>query len=39
MENRYLGRTGIEETLGALTDLVAQGKILYVGHSTFPAVS
>ena len=26
-----------DETLGALTDLVAQGKILYVGSSTFPA--
>jgi aryl-alcohol dehydrogenase-like predicted oxidoreductase len=29
--------TNIEETLGALTDLVAQGKILYVGHSAFQA--
>jgi aryl-alcohol dehydrogenase-like predicted oxidoreductase len=27
----------IEETLGALTDLVRQGKVRYVGHSTFPA--
>lgn len=27
----------IDETLGALTDLVRQGKILYLGHSTFPA--
>ena len=26
-----------EETLGALTDLVHQGKIRYFGHSTFPA--
>jgi aryl-alcohol dehydrogenase-like predicted oxidoreductase len=29
--------TGIEETLGALTDLVREGKILYVGHSAFQA--
>jgi aryl-alcohol dehydrogenase-like predicted oxidoreductase len=27
----------IEETLGALGDLVTQGKIRYFGHSTFPA--
>jgi aryl-alcohol dehydrogenase-like predicted oxidoreductase len=27
----------IEETLGALSDLVRQGKIRYLGHSTFPA--
>lgn len=27
----------IEETLGALTDLVRQGKVRYVGCSTFPA--
>jgi aryl-alcohol dehydrogenase (NADP+) len=27
----------IDETLGALTDLVHQGKIRYLGHSTFPA--
>src|SRR4051812_34123101 len=27
----------IEETLGALSDLVHQGKIRYIGHSTFPA--
>jgi aryl-alcohol dehydrogenase-like predicted oxidoreductase len=27
----------IEETLGALTDLVAQGKVRYAGCSTFPA--
>jgi aryl-alcohol dehydrogenase-like predicted oxidoreductase len=26
----------IDETLGALTDLVHQGKIRYLGHSTFP---
>ncbi len=29
--------TDIEETLGALTDLVHQGKIRYLGASTFPA--
>jgi aryl-alcohol dehydrogenase-like predicted oxidoreductase len=29
--------TDIEETLGALSDLVHQGKIRYVGSSTFPA--
>mgnify|MGYP001354313940 CR=1 FL=1 len=29
--------TNIEETLGALTDLQRQGKILYVGHSAFQA--
>jgi len=30
--------TEIEETLGALTDLVRQGKVRYAGSSTFPAV-
>jgi aryl-alcohol dehydrogenase-like predicted oxidoreductase len=29
--------TDIEETLGALTDLVQQGKVRYVGSSTYPA--
>jgi aryl-alcohol dehydrogenase-like predicted oxidoreductase len=29
--------TNHEETLGALSDLVAQGKIRYIGSSTFPA--
>ena len=29
--------TGIEETLSALSDLVHQGKVRYVGSSTFPA--
>ena len=29
--------TGIDETLGALTDLVRAGKVRYIGHSTFPA--
>ena len=32
-------KTDIEETLGALTDLVQQGKIRYLGCSTFPAES
>ena len=27
----------VEETLGALTDLVQQGKVRYIGSSTFPA--
>src|SRR5690606_40593913 len=30
-------RTDIDETLGALTDLVRQGKVRYLGSSTFPA--
>ena len=29
-------RTDIDETLGALTDLVRQGKVRYIGSSTFP---
>jgi aryl-alcohol dehydrogenase-like predicted oxidoreductase len=29
--------TDLEETLGALTDLVHQGKVRYFGHSTYPA--
>src|SRR5438309_5865394 len=29
--------TDVEETLGALTDLVHQGKVRYLGSSTFPA--
>src|SRR5215203_191673 len=29
--------TDIEETLSALTDLVQQGKVRYIGSSTFPA--
>ncbi|MCP2164110.1 aldo/keto reductase [Goodfellowiella coeruleoviolacea] len=29
--------TDIEETLGALTDLVRSGKVRYIGSSTFPA--
>jgi aryl-alcohol dehydrogenase-like predicted oxidoreductase len=35
--HRFDPHTDIEETVGALTDLVRQGKIRYVGHSTFPA--
>ena len=30
-------RTDIDETLSALTDLVHQGKVRYIGSSTFPA--
>ena len=30
-------RTDIEETLSALNDLVQQGKVRSIGHSTFPA--
>jgi aryl-alcohol dehydrogenase-like predicted oxidoreductase len=29
--------TDLEETLGVLTDLVRQGKVRYIGHSTYPA--
>src|SRR3954465_15839604 len=29
--------TDIEDSLSALTDLVHQGKVRYIGHSTFPA--
>jgi aryl-alcohol dehydrogenase-like predicted oxidoreductase len=29
--------TDIDETLGALTDLIHAGKVRYIGHSTFPA--
>ena len=35
--HRHDPRVDIEETLGALTDLVRQGKVRYIGHSTFPA--
>jgi len=34
--HRYYPEYHIEETLGALTDLVRQGKVRYVGCSTFP---
>jgi aryl-alcohol dehydrogenase-like predicted oxidoreductase len=34
--HRYDPDTDLDETLGALTDLVRAGKVRYVGHSTFP---
>ena len=34
--HRYDPDTDLDETLGALTDLVHQGKIRYLGSSTFP---
>jgi aryl-alcohol dehydrogenase-like predicted oxidoreductase len=34
--HRYQPDTDIEETLGALTDLIHQGKVRYLGSSTFP---
>jgi aryl-alcohol dehydrogenase-like predicted oxidoreductase len=35
--HRYDPDTDLDETLGALTDLVRAGKVRYIGHSTFPA--
>ncbi|WP_242902251.1 aldo/keto reductase [Actinomadura terrae] len=35
--HRHDWGTDLEETLGALTDLVRQGKILYLGSSSYPA--
>jgi aryl-alcohol dehydrogenase-like predicted oxidoreductase len=35
--HRFDPGTDIDETLGALSDLVHQGKVRYVGSSTFPA--
>jgi aryl-alcohol dehydrogenase-like predicted oxidoreductase len=35
--HRYDPTVEIDETLGALTDLVRAGKVRYIGHSTFPA--
>jgi aryl-alcohol dehydrogenase-like predicted oxidoreductase len=35
--HRPAADTDIEETLSALTDLVRQGKVRYIGSSTFPA--
>ena len=35
--HRWDPETDLDETLGALSDLVHQGKIRYFGHSTFPA--
>ena len=34
--HRYETDVDLEETLGALTDLVRQGKVRYIGSSTFP---
>ncbi|MBJ7329887.1 MAG: aldo/keto reductase [Solirubrobacteraceae bacterium] len=34
--HRPTPETDLEDTLGALTDLVQQGKIRYFGHSTYP---
>jgi aryl-alcohol dehydrogenase-like predicted oxidoreductase len=35
--HRYDPAVDLDETLGALTDLVRAGKVRYIGHSTFPA--
>src|SRR5215213_2381758 len=35
--HRFDPDTDVEETLSALTDLVHQGKVRYIGSSTFPA--
>ncbi|MFI0355935.1 aldo/keto reductase [Actinomadura sp. 9N407] len=35
--HRHDWNTDVEETLSALTDLVRQGKVLYLGSSTYPA--
>jgi aryl-alcohol dehydrogenase-like predicted oxidoreductase len=35
--HRYDPAVDLDETLGALTDLVRSGKVRYIGHSTFPA--
>ena len=35
--HRPAADTDIDETLGALSDLVRQGKVRYIGSSTFPA--
>jgi aryl-alcohol dehydrogenase-like predicted oxidoreductase len=35
--HRYDPDVDLDETLGALTDLVRAGKVRYLGHSTFPA--
>jgi aryl-alcohol dehydrogenase-like predicted oxidoreductase len=35
--HRYDEGTDLDETLGALTDLIRDGKVRYVGSSTFPA--
>jgi aryl-alcohol dehydrogenase-like predicted oxidoreductase len=35
--HRYEPDVDLDETMGALTDLVQQGKVRYIGSSTFPA--
>jgi aryl-alcohol dehydrogenase-like predicted oxidoreductase len=35
--HRYDPAVDLDETLGALTDLIRAGKVRYIGHSTFPA--
>jgi aryl-alcohol dehydrogenase-like predicted oxidoreductase len=35
--HRWDPTVDLDETLGALTDLVRAGKVRYIGHSTFPA--
>jgi aryl-alcohol dehydrogenase-like predicted oxidoreductase len=35
--HRWDPETDLDQTLGALSDLIHQGKIRYFGHSTFPA--
>jgi aryl-alcohol dehydrogenase-like predicted oxidoreductase len=35
--HRPTPETDVEETLGAMSDLVQQGKVRYIGHSTYPA--
>ena len=35
--HRFDPRVDLDETLGALTDLVRQGKVRYIGSSTYPA--
>ncbi|MEU4243495.1 aldo/keto reductase [Actinoplanes sp. NPDC026619] len=35
--HRYDPAVDLDESLGALTDLVRAGKVRYLGHSTFPA--
>lgn len=34
--HRFDPRVDLNETLGALSDLVHQGKVRYIGHTTFP---
>jgi len=35
--HRYDPAVDLDETLGALTDLIRAGKVRYIGHTTFPA--